>query len=694
MFRSESNSIFLKKVLILISIFFILSVPSTLVYAEWANVNPPNVSSDWELFGVHFISSNEGWAVGEDFINNRGVLLHLVGGSWSSATPPTVSSDWGLRDISLISANEGWAVGTDSVNKVGIILHLLNGSWTSVSPPNVSSDWELSGIDFISSNEGWAVGKDFTNKAGVILHLLNGSWTSVSPPNVSSDWELSGIDFISSNEGWAVGKDSTNKAGVILHLSNGSWTSVSPPKVSSDWELSGIDFISSNEGWAVGKDSVNKVGIILHLSNGSWTSVSPPTVSSDWELSGIDFISSNEGWAVGKDSVNKVGIILHLSNGSWTSVSPPKVSSDWELQGVYFISSISGWAVGRGSDGSNVKGVLLKYSIPVISVSPTSIKYKEVTIGAVKDQTVTVRNNGNGSLIIDTITTPSLPFIKKTDGCSDKTIAPQNSCKLTYRFAPTSEGTFTSNSNIPSNDPSKGLVTVTLNGSGIPGPTLYVHLLSPPNSEHFDACAYYNPPTFQWDPSETFKSSVVQYSLQDDFSTIPVTVNGKKGTSELLTPASSWKKVLLLPGASGGTVYWMVVGTRTDGSLVESDVFSLVVEGPQMVLNPTIAPTSKTTPPFPTLTWGNNCNINFKAWFGNDPDFTKRGMKKTSLSFNIKNPNDNGGQFTRQLTSAQWNAIRKVVHDVSGSSIYWYIESTDVLKRSAKTGVSSFVLTE
>jgi hypothetical protein len=341
-----------------------------------------------------------------------------------------------------------------------------------------------------------------------------------------------------------------------------------------------------------------------------------------------------------------------------------------------------------------VKGVLLSYSVPAISVSPKSVKYLEVAIGAVKDQTVTVKNSGNASLIIGTITSPALPFIKKADNCSDKTIAPQNSCKLVYRFDPTSEGTFASNSNIPSNDPSEDLVTVTLSGSGILGPPLFINLLSPSNGESFDACAYYNPPTFQWDPSEAFKSSEVQFSLQNDFSVIPVKVKGKKGATALLISSSSWKKALLLPGESGGTVYWRVVGTRADKSLVESDVFSLMVKGSEFVSNPMISSTSRTTPPLPTLSWGNSCNIKFKAWFGDDPDFTKHGMKKTALSFSIKNPNDNGGQFTKELTSSQWKAIRKVVHDVSGPFIYWYVESWDALKRSAKTGVTGFVLTD
>ena len=684
---------FKKGVLIFFSIL-LLSFPTSHVYAQWTDVTPPNVSSNWELFGIQFISATEGWAVGKDSVNNTGVLLHFANGTWTSVIPPSVSLDWGLVAVHFTSPNEGWAVGQDSINQTGVLLQFSNGSWTLFPLPSVSTDWQLEDVHFISSSEGWAAGWDSTNGTGILLQFFNGIWTPFPLPSVSSNWELSAVNFPSSDQGWAVGQDSLNRTGVLLSFSNstGVWTSATPPSVSSDWGLAAVNFISSNEGWAVGQDLSNLSGVLLHFLNGAWTSASLPSVSSDWDLQDVDFISSSEGWGVGKDFSNRTGALLHFLNGAWTSVSPPSVSSDWELHGISLISSTNAWAVGRASDGTNVRGVLLKYSFPTITVSPAKINYKNVSIGAVKDQTVTVGNRGNGNLIIGMITSPSLPFIKKMDNCSGKTIASQSSCKLVYRFDPTSEGTFTSNSNIPSNDPSKDLVTVTLSGNGVSGPPLYIRLLNPANGQGFDACAYYNPPTFQWDPSETFKSTVVQFSLQDNFSTTPIKVNGKKGASELVIPSSSWKKVLLLPGLSGGTVYSMVMGTRTDGSLVESDVFSLAVEGPQMVLNPTIAPTSKTTPPFPILAWGNNCNTKFKVWFGNDPDFTKHGMKKTSLSFNIKNPNDNGGQFTKELTTSQWKAITKVVGNLSGSTIHWYVESWDGLGRYAKTGIMSFVL--
>ncbi len=101
------------------------------------------------------------------------------------ANLPDVSSDWGLSGVRL-----AWAVGQDFENKRGVLLHLLSSSWISVEPPDISSDWGLSSVNLISSKEAWAVGQDFENKKGVLLHFSNGSWTSVELPDISSDWGL------------------------------------------------------------------------------------------------------------------------------------------------------------------------------------------------------------------------------------------------------------------------------------------------------------------------------------------------------------------------------------------------------------------------------------------------------------------------------------------------------------------------
>jgi len=207
-------------------------------------------------------------------------------------------------------------------------------------------------------------------------------------------------------------------------------------------------------------------------------------------------------------------------------------------------------------------------------------------------------------------------------------------------------------------------------------------LQSPSDDASFGACSLSSPPTFRW-TGEGYKGYEVQFSLDQGFSSVPVKVKAS-GTQAVLSSAT-WKKVLMIPGSSGGTVYWRVVGS---GTTVKSGVRLFGVEAADAVGNPEISPTSKNS--LPTLSWDNNCGLKFKVWFGSDEIFTK----KVSYAFSIKNPNDNGGLFSKGLTSGQWKAIRKLVNDTAGSMIYWYVESWDGLNRKSETEPMNFTLTD
>ena len=110
----KKGKISFKRGLVGVFALAILLVSTSLVYAGWIVVSPPAVSSDWTLYGVHFTSTSEGWAVGSDFYNGKGVLLHFKGDSWASVNPPSVSSDWELFSVHFTSATEGWVVGRDN----------------------------------------------------------------------------------------------------------------------------------------------------------------------------------------------------------------------------------------------------------------------------------------------------------------------------------------------------------------------------------------------------------------------------------------------------------------------------------------------------------------------------------------------------------------------------------------------------
>jgi hypothetical protein len=114
------------------------------------------------------------------------------------------------------------------------------------------------------------------------------------------------------------------------------------------------------------------------------------------------------------------------------------------------------------------------FDYPDISVTPNSVTFGNVSVGATSDQTATIKNDGNANLVVGTITQPGQPFSKIQDNCSGQTIAPNATCTVMYRFAPTTSGNFSSSSNIPSNDPDENPVTVTLNGTGWTVPSITV----------------------------------------------------------------------------------------------------------------------------------------------------------------------------------------------------------------------------
>lgn len=106
-------------------------------------------------------------------------------------------------------------------------------------------------------------------------------------------------------------------------------------------------------------------------------------------------------------------------------------------------------------------------SFPDITVIPLNIDFGNVNVGNYSDSTVTVSNDGNGSLEIGTVTSPSFPFSVIADTCSGQMLAFSETCSIDIRFEPTDTVAYSDSFDIPSNDPDENPVTVNLNGTGI-----------------------------------------------------------------------------------------------------------------------------------------------------------------------------------------------------------------------------------
>jgi hypothetical protein len=210
-----------------------------------------------------------------------------------------------------------------------------------------------------------------------------------------------------------------------------------------------------------------------------------------------------------------------------------------------------------------------------------------------------------------------------------------------------------------------------------------IELLFPSDGLDFSACSYFDPPVFQWQTNGIFKSIEIQFS-KDNFISAPLKLKGKPSINQVASK-TSWKKIFLLPGLSGGTVFWRVVGTNFDKSTVPSNISTFIIEEPQAIGNPKLSQTTVDSPL--TISWENACNSKFKVWFGTDEAFSK----KKSLSVSVPNPGAANTSFHKEVPAGTLRALLKLLGS-GGSTLYWYVESWDPLKRHSATTLTPFNL--
>ena len=98
------------------------------------------------------------------------------------------------------------------------------------------------------------------------------------------------------------------------------------------------------------------------------------------------------------------------------------------------------------------------------------IPFGNVTEATAGDRAVTIKNNGNGNLVMGQIaqTDPlENSFSILSDNCSAQIIAPLASCTFDVRFLPGRVDSFTDSFDIPSNDPDEPNLTFSVTGSGV-----------------------------------------------------------------------------------------------------------------------------------------------------------------------------------------------------------------------------------
>lgn len=248
--------------------------------SSWSRVTSP---SPGDFNGVHFVSDDVGWAVGD----NGAIFRTLDGGqSWQNQRIPSMVDD--LNDVFVFPDGTGWAVG----DRGRIITTSDSGqSWTTQGSGTAVS---LQGVHFIDTETGIAVGSNRTirrtDNGGVI-------WRSVEVYDKRVPAESPDLyDVYMANElvGFAVGAN----AGTYRTSDGGHVWVKKSERLRMIFQgarptLFGVACFQSSFCWAVGTD-----GTIVYTSDAGFTwNTQASGVSED--LKSIDIFNGSSGWAAG-----------------------------------------------------------------------------------------------------------------------------------------------------------------------------------------------------------------------------------------------------------------------------------------------------------------------------------------------------------------------------------------------------------
>lgn len=115
-------------------------------------------------------------------------------------------------------------------------------------------------------------------------------------------------------------------------------------------------------------------------------------------------------------------------------------------------------------EGSMTVGLTGKGIAPDITLSATSLAFGDLLVGEQSQQTVTVTNDGDAVLTIDSITLAGSVY--SAAGCTQP-LGAGDSCDVTVTFSPATAGAVSDTLTITSDDPDEATVTVNLTGNGI-----------------------------------------------------------------------------------------------------------------------------------------------------------------------------------------------------------------------------------
>ncbi|MBK5225613.1 MAG: hypothetical protein JJD96_03450 [Thermoleophilia bacterium] len=349
------------------------------------------------LYGVHFINSSVGIAVGPSYA----FATRDGGGTWVKIGG--VNTGHNLNAVQLVDSSNGFAVGDN-----GVVYKITwSGSAWAAAQQTGTGTQSLTGLYFANASNGFAVG------GGRLWRTVNGgtTWLKNETPRpenfravtmtgntlvVTGGTEVFGeytgssvilkrtaatnwtdpINTVASGLSAATSTGTTDQL-LAVAFPGGSSTGfaageaggiVKTTDTGDNWSLTAggngkrftdSSFINGTTGWMVAID-----GSVVKTTNAgsSWTS-DASGIAAGTKLRGVSFLDISTGFAVGYSGLlgngTNAGVAYKYVSGTWSAMTVPAGVAT--LEAIHMTSATSGWAVGRAPGDTGVgAGVALK----------------------------------------------------------------------------------------------------------------------------------------------------------------------------------------------------------------------------------------------------------------------------------------------------------------------------------------------
>lgn len=317
--------------------------------ATWQTTTPPK-----QLADVVFTTVSDGWAVGNTYVSNTGVItatstIYRTTNGGATWTDVRTTQQEELMSIAVPTSGVIVAGGatvphyTTAPTPTPLVVRSGNGggNWTTFTPTDVIISDVIS-LAFGSSTHGWAgVSNQSQLETSVILETTDGgvTWTTACRPGASN------VACNAAGDAVAVGDRAASAGSITSSVLNrllgahagAPFASADPSAFAAGESVLGLAFADGLHGWAMHPQRISRT------ENGGASWDTPTRVTTHGSLAAVEAVSSTDVWAVGQ-----YGMMFHSTDGgaTWPVVD---ATTSADLVAIDFTDASTGWAVGQSS---------------------------------------------------------------------------------------------------------------------------------------------------------------------------------------------------------------------------------------------------------------------------------------------------------------------------------------------------------